>query len=425
MTNGWSYLKTLVNTNQENVKLKSLEEGKSDFLQIVSSFKSEDDAIVFLNWIKNEALEKLLSNLQLAGMRNRFYSNRTRNLATDDIKTENDDVSISKSFPLETDDKDNSDNFELEPDEIKTFLSHQEPDIYSKKDEEPDTYSEKDEEEADNYSDKYEEGEDAYSEKDEEDPDNNSEKDKEEENSEKDEEKEENSEKDEEDEEKYFTDEFESQQITDERSNQAIFNGEKNSKRKQTQPKNIDLRVQIWGKYKCEECEKSFITPSKLKRHSFTHSGLQPYQCNLCHKSYTQPGNLKIHIKNIHQDNLKKEDLPIIPSKQQPKKSISDPVEFINVKAEQNNPKSLVPKPRNSFKYKCEYCSKTFITPSKLQRHSYSHTGLRPFQCNICYKAFSQSANLKTHMKKDHPQDLDFLKEPLNDPFKNMKVKGR
>ena len=421
--NSWSYFKTLMNANQGNFEMNSLEEGKSNFLKMVSSFKSEDDAIVFLNWIKNEALEKLLSNLQLAGMRNRFYSNRTRNLATDDIKTENDDVSISKSFPLETDDKDNSDNFELEPDEIKTFLSHQEPDIYSKKDEEPDTYSEKDEEEADNYSDKYEEGEDAYSEKDEEDPDNNSEKDKEEENSEKDEEKEENSEKDEEDEQKYFTDEFESQQITDERSNQAIFNGEKNSKRKQTQPKNIDLRVQIWGKYKCEECEKTFITPSKLKRHSFTHSGLQPYQCNLCHKSYTQPGNLKIHIKNIHQDNLKKEDLPIIPSKQQPKKSISDPVEFINVKAEQNH-KSL-PKPRNSFKYKCEYCSKTFITPSKLQRHSYSHTGLRPFQCNICYKAFSQSANLKTHMKKDHPQDLDFLKEPLNDPFKNMKVKGR
>ena len=141
--NSWSYFKTLMNSNQGNFEMNSLEEGKSNFLKMVSSFKSEDDAIVFLNWIKNEALEKLLSNLQLAGMRNRFYSNRTRNLATDDIKTENDDVSISKSFSLETDDKDNSDNFELEPDEIKTFLSHQEPDIYSKKDEEPDTYSEK------------------------------------------------------------------------------------------------------------------------------------------------------------------------------------------------------------------------------------------------------------------------------------------
>ena len=71
MTNGWSYLKTLVNTNQESIKVKTLEEGKSDFLQIVSNFKSEDDAIVFLNWIKNEALEKLLTNLHLAGIRNR------------------------------------------------------------------------------------------------------------------------------------------------------------------------------------------------------------------------------------------------------------------------------------------------------------------------------------------------------------------
>ena len=53
--------------------------------------------------------------------------------------------------------------------------------------------------------------------------------------------------------------------------------------------------------YECDFCEKSFITPSKLKRHSFTHSNLQPYQCDLCPKSYNQPGNLKVHITNIHQ----------------------------------------------------------------------------------------------------------------------------
>lgn len=56
------------------------------------------------------------------------------------------------------------------------------------------------------------------------------------------------------------------------------------------------------------------------------------------------------------------------------------------------------------LRYKCEECGKAFITPSKLQRHSYSHSGLRPFQCNICAKSFSQSANLKTHMKNTHPE---------------------
>ena len=58
----------------------------------------------------------------------------------------------------------------------------------------------------------------------------------------------------------------------------------------------------------------------------------------------------------------------------------------------------------NRLRYKCEECGKAFITPSKLQRHSYSHSGLRPFQCNICAKSFSQTANLKTHIKNTHPE---------------------
>ena len=116
MTSGWSFLKTLVKSNQENVKSKSLEEGKSDFLQIVSSFKSEDDAILFLNWIKNEALEKLFSNFHLAGI---------KFLASNNFQAENHDIVEPKysSFllpklkqeiiiPPETDTTDNSDNFE-------------------------------------------------------------------------------------------------------------------------------------------------------------------------------------------------------------------------------------------------------------------------------------------------------------------------
>lgn len=55
-------------------------------------------------------------------------------------------------------------------------------------------------------------------------------------------------------------------------------------------------------------------------------------------------------------------------------------------------------------RYRCVECGKGFITPSKLQRHSYSHTGQRPFHCDVCAKSFSQSANLKTHIRNTHPE---------------------
>ena len=32
---------------------------------------------------------------------------------------------------------------------------------------------------------------------------------------------------------------------------------------------------------------------------------------------------------------------------------------------------------------------------------------MRPFQCNVCGKSFSQSANLKTHVKNTHPECVD------------------
>ena len=41
-----------------------------------------------------------------------------------------------------------------------------------------------------------------------------------------------------------------------------------------------------------------------------------------------------------------------------------------------------------------------------MQRHSISHSGLLPFQCKICAKPFSQSANLKTHIKNTHTEDF-------------------
>jgi len=57
-------------------------------------------------------------------------------------------------------------------------------------------------------------------------------------------------------------------------------------------------------------------------------------------------------------------------------------------------------------KHKCKVCDKRFTRPSSLQTHMYSHTGEKPFQCEVpgCGRNFSVVSNLRRH-KKVHKHD--------------------
>ncbi|KAI9155558.1 Zinc finger protein [Paramyrothecium foliicola] len=52
-------------------------------------------------------------------------------------------------------------------------------------------------------------------------------------------------------------------------------------------------------------------------------------------------------------------------------------------------------------KYKCKVCDKRFTRPSFLQTHLYSHTGEKPFACEVegCGRQFSIISNLRRHRK--------------------------
>ncbi|KAF2278124.1 uncharacterized protein EI97DRAFT_245882 [Westerdykella ornata] len=67
-------------------------------------------------------------------------------------------------------------------------------------------------------------------------------------------------------------------------------------------------------------------------------------------------------------------------------------------------------------KHKCKVCDKRFTRPSSLQTHIYSHTGEKPFACEVkgCGRCFSVVSNLRRHQKvhrgenmKDHPSPDD------------------
>ena len=85
-----------------------------------------------------------------------------------------------------------------------------------------------------------------------------------------------------------------------------------------------------------------------------THESGRRFSCEHCDRCFTDPSNLQRHIRSQH---------------------------------------------HGARCHACTDCGKTFATSSGLKQHQHIHSSVKPFQCEVCLKAYTQFSNLCRHKR--------------------------
>jgi len=149
------------------------------------------------------------------------------------------------------------------------------------------------------------------------------------------------------------------------------------------------------NKFMCDLCPKSFYVSNDLKRHKYMHDGNKPWICDQCPYTSSRKDHLEDHKERYHSDKEFKPD------------DITEPLvcDFCSKTFTSSRTFKIHIREHKRIrekKFTCDQCNFKSANVSILNYHKMTHTGERPFPCNICSKTFRSQGHLNRHIKGVH-----------------------
>lgn len=145
--------------------------------------------------------------------------------------------------------------------------------------------------------------------------------------------------------------------------------------------------------HECDTCKIIFKAKSDLLQHQLIHPNKRLFICDICGKQFKQTHDLLRHQQWIH-------------SNERPFACGACDARFKVKRAlKSHSNRAHGSKANMRTDRKCQFCEKAFWTKRELDIHQSTHTGERPYMCEVCGKLFKNDAGIRKHISKVHKKD--------------------